>query len=205
MTAKDSTNNKQRTPGFGYRLAIAIVLGLSAVAYTVAVVSGLIAEHHRIDAVNLAAIAIVIAVVAVLLDPELLKKLKRFKAGGFEVEMQQLKEHLNGIDDILPLLFLRPERKILLKLADGTPNTRPGTLQLRRQLLRLRQSNLIRMRRENPSDKHSPLKHLHWMTNGSYNVEDWVELTTFGKSWIEKIREIDREAEAVDGSNAAAH
>ncbi len=60
------------------------------------------------------------------------------------------------------------------------------------------------MRRENSSDEHSPLRHIHHMKNGSsYQVEDWVELTTLGKSWVPKIREIDSAEKADDGSNDA--
>ena len=57
--------------------------------YTVAVVSGSLDEKRRIDAVNLAMVALAVLYVAWLLVPKTFELLKAFEAAGLKVELRE--------------------------------------------------------------------------------------------------------------------
>jgi hypothetical protein len=172
------------------RTIAAVVVVLSVLAYTAAVVSGFIGEKNKIDTVNLAIIALGILGTIVLLQPEVLTRLKLFELAGFKLEMLEVKEqqakqgsHLQDIALVLPLLLPETERAHLLNLANATTASYRGCHPLRAELRRLRSIKLIRMR----GDHHVG----EIQNNLIFDLARYVELTELGERWAKRIREIE--------------
>jgi len=174
-----------------YQKALAVLIILVAVIYTLGVVLGLIPAERKIDSVNLAIIAFSVLVVILLLRPGLLDRLRILRMPGFELEMlEKVKEkqaeqenRINELRLILPLLLPESERNHLLNLAEGKTSNYEGKHSLRAELRHLRSMGLIKM---------VPGKHVGDITDGSkVDLSQFVEITDdFGKRWIERIKEI---------------
>lgn len=190
------TPPKSPKPGWrvhrGLRIVIAVLLLAVVLAYSVGVVSGVIAESRKIDAVHFTLIVATVLVASILVQPELLERFKRFKLSGFELEMlekvQEKQAEQDGqLEDIrlmLPLLLPETERRHLLALDRGKTSGYRGTNALRAELRRLRSIGLLRTKRYKPvGDMKDDLV---------FDLADSVELTSLGKRWVRRIKEIEK-------------
>src|SRR5262245_21983910 len=87
MTKPADRSAPQQTPPTAIRLLSALVIVAVALAYTAGVVAGYVPEERRIDAANLAVIALAALCIFVLLKPRAFDRLKMFEAGGFRLEL----------------------------------------------------------------------------------------------------------------------
>ncbi len=189
---------KKRFRGFGYRLVLAIVISLLVIAYIAGVVSGIITEQHRIDAVGLATIALAAIVVALLMRPEVFERLKILEMSGFKLEMlekvreRQVKQEskLEDIALILPLLLPEKERKHLHNLANRTTANYKGNHEVRSELRRLREIKLIEMLKG---------REVNQIKDGLvFDLADYVKLTPHGSRWQKRIEEIEKSEVSVE-------
>jgi hypothetical protein len=175
----------------GIRIVIAIALVVLLVAYSVAVIMGLVGETRKIDAVHFALIVLTGLAAVALVKPESFERLKRLKLSGFELEMlEKVKErqalHEDQLEDIrliLPLLLPEPERKHLFNLDLGKTGGYQGNHALRSELRRLRSMGLVRMRQD---------RRIEEMKDGRVcDLASFVELTPRGHRWVRRVKEIE--------------
>lgn len=186
------------------RAVIAGVLIILLVAYTTAVVTGDVPAERKIDAVHLGLIVIVTLAIAALLQPRFFERLRSIKLSGFEMEMlEQVKEKqarqelaLQDIRDLLPLLLMEKEQKILRGLAEGKTKDWKGGASLRAELRRLRSMRLVVMKAAVDEDKlasKDSKRHVSEIKDEiKYDIADFVELTESGKRWIQRIKAIEK-------------
>jgi hypothetical protein len=129
----------------------------------------------------------------------LLRRIKALSFGGYKLEMlEQIRERqiktediLNRIlSEVLPLLLPEPERKHLINLASGhTKYAGGGPLQA--ELRRLVAARLLakKMDKDNRPKDISDLK-----AGVSFDLADYVSLTSLGEKWVSKIRDIETQA-----------
>ena len=175
---------------------VALSLGIVALvlAYSVGVVSGLIIEARKIDATHFTLIVVAAVVAAMILRPDLIERLRKFKFMALELDLEQVKQKqsvqqdlIQDIRTVLPLLIPEPEKQHLYKLADKKTQDFEGGHNARTELRRLRSIGLIRM-----VDGHhiSEIK-----SDMIVDLARYVELTPFGQTWVERLRRNeDREA-----------
>jgi hypothetical protein len=178
-------------------VVVTILIGLLVIAYTAAVVSGRIPTEHKIDAVNLALIALALIGIGLLLSPQTFERLKHLKMAGFELEMlervkeKQAKqeEQLKDIGLLLPLLLPEKERKHLVNLAEGRADQYKGNPSLRSELRRLRSLDLIKMCKNEKGEE----QQVGYIKDGSVvNLAKYVQLTGLGEKWVKRIKEIEK-------------
>jgi hypothetical protein len=195
-TARSRTNRTKQ-------IAIAAVLVVLVLAYSIGIVLGVISADRKIDAVHLALIVVTIFVVAVLVHPEIFDRFKRLKLSGFEVELlekvrekQAVQENqLEDIRLILPLLLPDTERKHLLNLNRGKTGDYRGGHALRVELRRLRSIGLLEMKGG---------KHISDLKDGAaFDLADVVKLAPLGERWVARIKEIE-EADAAQITRTSA-
>src|SRR4051812_6480972 len=93
MTNQLDSNKRKPAPGFKWRLIAACCFIVLIVAYTAGVVSGRIPAERKIDAPNLAIIAIAVIAGVLLVWPEVLQGVETFELpGGFRLKMRKLEE-----------------------------------------------------------------------------------------------------------------
>src|SRR6266404_3418702 len=184
------TSAKSPKPGWrvhrGLRIVIAVLLLAVVLAYSVGVVSGVIADSRKIDAVHFTLIVVTVLVASILVQPELLERFKRFKVSGFELEMlekvqEKQAEQGSQLEDIrlmLPLLLPETERRHLLALDRGKTGGYRGTNALRAELRRLR------------TKRYKPVGDMK--DDLVFDLADSVELTSLGKRWVRRIKEIEK-------------
>jgi len=184
------SESKEKARGFAVRLALAIVIGLLAMAYTAGIVSGLISEHRRIDLVSLAAISVAAVIVTLLLRPEVFERLKILEMSGFKLEMlekvreKQVKQEseLEDIRLILPVLLPDKERKHMLNLAAAKTRNYKGNHDVRTELRRLRSIKLIEMKKD---------REVNQMRDDlGFDLADYATLTPLGDRWVKRIKEL---------------
>src|SRR5260221_14442188 len=74
-------------PVKGIHRIMALLVGLSAIAYTIGVLSGFIPEDRKLDAIHLSILVLAVVVVAMLLRPDVFERLKLLELTGFSLEM----------------------------------------------------------------------------------------------------------------------
>lgn len=182
-----------------YRIGLGIVIIALAFTYTCAVITGYVPEGSRIDMVTLAVIAFSVICSFLLITPRAFDRIKMFEMRGFKLEMlEKVKEkqaeqesRLEDIALVLPLLLPKAERRHLVNLADGKTTEYDGSHSARSELRSLRSAGLI---------KSLPSKHIAQLENSKkIDIAMLVELTTLGKRWVKRIREIEQ-AEADDNA-----
>jgi type III secretory pathway component EscS len=181
------------------RLIAAALVATLGSAYIVGVVSGVIATEHRLDLAHLGLIILLVIVVSILLRAEWLSRIKLFKFGDLQIELlEQVREaqikndrQLEDIRLVLPLLLPKSELVHLMNLQEGRTASYRGGNALRAELRRLRSIGLIQMR---------PNRTVGEMTSGTvFDLGECVELTSLGRRWAMRIREIEKtDAAAAD-------
>ena len=178
---KTSTNRKNTV----LRIFLAILVIAAVLAYILAVVLGYIPAGRQIDVVGLGIIVLTIAIASFLVRPDLLDHLRLIEFGGIKFEINQVKEQLNDINMLLPLLLPETEQKHVLNLANGTTANYWGNASLRYELRHLRSMNLIEMVNDH---------HVGHIEDGLlFNLSDYVRLKESGKYWAGRIKVLEKE------------
>jgi len=138
-------------------IAAAIMIGI--VAYLSLVVSGTIKRDNRLTGAEFAAIIVAVAVVGMLLRPDIVDRLQKIDIAGIKLDLGEVKERQievqksqqeqrRALEDLrfaMRILIRQTERDHLLNLHNRTTNyTLKGNL--REELRRLRGMGLIKMR-----------------------------------------------------------
>jgi hypothetical protein len=191
MSPEGTSVTDHKSPS-ALRIIFACGLGLLAMGYGAAIVSGRLSEGRRLDVTSLALLAAAAIGIALTVNPGQLDRLKVLQMSGFKIEMlEQVRERqseqalqLKDMALMLPLLLPAAERKHLLNLAAGRTSNYSGGHSLRSELRRLRSFDLLRMR---------PDRHVGMMKDGlNFDLKDFVELTAIGRRWAARISEIER-------------
>jgi hypothetical protein len=177
----------------------AVIIVVAVLAYTGAVVVGMIPSENRIDAVHLGVLALAAVAVALLVFPHLFDRLRTLEVKGVKIELREVLEKqlevrekqleqgklLQFIDLLIPLVLPEELRRHLQNLAHGRAGAYKGTHALRSELRRLRAAGLIRMLRD---------KHVADIQDGQdVNLANYLELTDTGQQWAEQIDEAEKE------------
>lgn len=175
--------------GLNPKVRVALSLGIVALvlAYSVGVVCGLIIEARKIDATHFTLIVVAAVVAAMILRPDLIERLRKFKFMELELDLEQVKQKqsvqqdlIQDIRTVLPLLIPEPEKQHLYNLADKKTQDFKGGHNARTELRRLRSIGLIRM-----VDGH----HISEIKSDMFvDLARYVELTPFGQTWVERLR-----------------
>jgi hypothetical protein len=176
-------------PGGGRRWLLAIIIGVSAVLYTLGVVFGGISMDRRIDTTNLLILGLATLIVILLVKPDIFEHLKRFKLAGFELELEKIKrsqelqqDQLEAIKLLLPLVLQKAETVHLLNLHQAKTTNYAGSEAVRWELRHLATLELIdRIEGKRIQDLKDNLK---------FDLADQVRLTPFGLSLAEKLEAI---------------
>jgi hypothetical protein len=172
------------------RYMFGIFLTVLALSYAVALVFGYVPEGQRLDLTTLIVIVVAGVCTTLIIKPEMLRRVKRFKVGDLEWEMETLRirqekqaEHLNFLSDVLPLLLGEQELTHLRRLNTSDTKYIKGSRDLIKELRKLKELRLI----EKPFGKNiGDIKE-----NSPVDIADFVRLTPFGRRWAEKLKEID--------------
>lgn len=191
-TVKDEQppgTSEQTGGGVNPKVRVALSLGIVALvlAYSVGVISGLIIDARKIDATHFTLIVVAAVVATIILRPDLIERLKKFKFMALELELEQVKqkqtvqqELIQDIRTLLPLLITDPEKKHLYNLDTRKTQNYRGSHTMRTELRRLRAIGLIRM----VDGRHvGDIK-----TDLVVDLADYVELTPAGQTWVERLR-----------------
>ena len=184
--SQESNVEERSRPGWAALVAGAVV------AYTVAVVMGRIPAERQLSATHLILVVSTMVLCFIMVRPQTLDRIGSFEGLGFKFELlQQLQERqvkqaeeLYRLDLIVPLLFREGEREHLENLLRGTTKSYSGGGTVRDELRRLRAIGLLRS---------LPNKHIgdpHSDTN--FDLAEWVDLTTLGRYWAERIGRLDQ-------------
>lgn len=185
---KLTTAAPRRSP-IGLRV-VAIFILLLAGTYAIAVIAGLLPKERRIDAATLGIIGIATLAATVLFRPDIFDRVTRLEVAGWKLEIEKRQEkqdeQLTDIRLILPILLPEAERKHLLNLADEKTKNYEGSHALRSELRRLRSIQLIKMR---PGRMVGGI-----VSDQTVDLSDFVELTELGQRWVERLKEIESDA-----------
>jgi hypothetical protein len=185
----------------GRRLMAAIVLVLIT-AYSLGVISGRVHKDNRLQLADLALIGLACAVGGLLLNPNVISRLRVVELQGFKVELlekvreRQLQQaqDLEDIQLIIPLLLPDTERKHLKNLARRTRVGYKGNHSLRTELRRLRSIGLVRMRSN---------RAIADLGDGVlFDLGDYLALTELGERWVRRLEELDEPPDRSNDSQA---
>ena len=133
-------NGEQTGPSLHPKVRVALSLGIVALvlAYSVGVISGLIIDARKIDATHFTLIVVAAVIATLILRPDLVERLRKFKFMALELELEQVKqkqtaqqELIQDIRMVLPLLIPEAEKLHLYNLAEKktvTTHVRPPAL-----------------------------------------------------------------------------
>ena len=169
---------------------LAAVICLIAVGYTAGVVFGIIPQEQRIDATNLIILGLAALIGILLVKPDALDQLRRFKLAGFELEIEKIKRgqerqqgHLEAISLLLPLVLQEVEAKHLCNLRDKNTASYEGHHAVRTELRRLATMGLIeRMEGKLMRELKDNMK---------FDLASYVHLTPFGRRMVAQLEEIE--------------
>ena len=180
-----------QSAGFGARQLLATLVCVMAAGYTAGIIFGLIPQERRIDATNLLILGVAMLVVVLLVKPDALDQLRRFKVAGFELEIERIKRsqelqqgQLEAISLILPLVLADAEAKHLRNLGDGKTAGYEGGHAVRTEVRRLATMGLVdriegKMVREMKDDTR-------------FDLANYVRLTAFGLRMVSQLEEIEK-------------
>jgi hypothetical protein len=164
---------------------------VAAAAYTAGVVLGLIPQEQRIDATNLLILGLATLVAVLLVKPDALDQLRRFKVAGFELEIEKIKRsqelqqgQLEAISLILPLVLADAEAKHLRNLSDGKTAGYEGGHAVRTEVRRLATMGLV--------DRIEGKMVRDMKDNTKFDLANFVRLTPFGRRMVAQLEEIEK-------------
>jgi hypothetical protein len=181
----------------GFRVGIAVAIGLLLVAYTVLVVTGHVPADRRIDTTHLIIILVGVLCCVVLFYPSLLDRVRRLELTGIKIELlermqeKQIRQEreLDDIRLIIPLLFRDAERKHLSNLARGKTAGYHGGGALREELRKLCSIGLLARR----GDHHIG----ELRSDLVFDLATYVEFTPLGRRWAERLTQLEDAASEV--------
>jgi hypothetical protein len=176
-----------------FRIYASVAAAAVISTYTLGIVFGYVPKNRQLDGSALTLIVVALLAILILLHPDVLSRLKVLEALNFRVELSEVKEKLARQGDdltvirmMLPFFLPNNERRHLTNLARHQTASYQGGNPLRDELRRLRSIGLIRMR--------GPDRHIGQMTSGTtFDLADFVELTSIGEYWARRIDEIQKE------------
>jgi hypothetical protein len=185
----DSGTNHARSFRIWTSVAAATLLSV----YALGIVLGYVPKDNRLDGSALTLIVVGLLGIAVLLQPDVVNRLKVLQALNFRVELSEVKEKLARQSDdltvirmMLPFLLPDKERIHLTNLSRHQTANYKGGSPLRIEMRRVRSIGLIRM--------NSPDRHIAQMTSDkTFDLADFVKLTPLGEYWARRIDEIQKE------------
>jgi hypothetical protein len=178
----DSESTRRASLIVRYAVAAGIVLLVSA--YLIALVAGFIPETQQIDFPALIFLLAGVGAAILVLDVELLGRVRIFQVASLRIELDQLRrrqevqsDRLEVMQLLLPLLIPEAERKHLLNLHHGEGKDYLGSDILRQELRRLRYVRLI--------DSRQPVANIK--DGKKIDLADFVALTPLGIRWASEI------------------
>jgi len=171
------------------RWLMAATMCLLAAAYTVGVVLGIIPKDQKIDVANLIVLAVAGVCAILLINPEILERLRHLKLASFEFDLEKLKEkqeqqqgQLEAIHLLLPLVLQEQEAKHLLNLAENNTAGYVGSHDVRTELRRLKAMRLI---------EKFPGRFVGDLKDGlNVDLAKCVYLTSFGRRMVAQLEEM---------------
>jgi hypothetical protein len=165
----------------------AILIVLLVLGYTIVVISGTIKSADRIDAVDLALIALGALLFVALTNPQVLQRIRILEIGSLKFELREVRtaqaeqrDALEAITTILSILLPKYEQKHLVNLLRSNVTYHGGNA-MRTELRHLRTIGLIEMRRNHTiGEMHSDM---------TFDLTDYVKLTALGRKSAELINE----------------
>jgi hypothetical protein len=168
------------------RLVAGIVLGLALIAYVAGVVTGRIPTGQRVSISDLAVLVVGIAIVVLLLRPQLLDVVQLLEIGNVRLQLRDLRDQqqtqrheLDEIRFVLHMLVTENERRHLQNLDAGRTSEYRFSIGLPAELRRLRGIDLVKSKRgvfELP-------------TKETFDLNDFVELTDRGRDYLRRSAE----------------
>jgi hypothetical protein len=189
MSAPGPVENPNKKP----LLPVVFIIGLIVfvifgILYTTAVLFGQITDKQKIDTINLALIALVLLAILILTRPRMFEQLSLVEILGIKLQLNrvldrqaQQETQLQDISLILPLLIPQSERKHLAELGSNQKDLYQRSSSLVRELRRLRSVGLV------TGQAIHRLEHM-----SDFYLDRYVKLTAFGKSWVDRINEIEK-------------
>jgi hypothetical protein len=183
------------------RVLCATLIAVVVLSYTTAVVIGKIPAERQLSGTNLVLLVSTAVLCLLIVRPQVLDRLGSFEGLGFKFELlQQLQERqvkqaeeLYRLDLIVPLLFREGERVHLENLLSGTTKDYSGGSTVRDELRRLRAIGLLRS---------LPNKHIGDLHGDTvFDLAEWVDLTTLGRYWAERMGRLDQAASLAERKN----
>lgn len=169
-----------------FRRIIATGLVLLVTVYLLTVLIKPIPKDQRLDVAEFGLILMTGLIVSLLVQPDLLSKVRNFKLLGLEVELERLREdqqkqkdELDDVRMVLTLLLQKHEVNHLRNLAREETGAYRGSGSLRAELRKLRDLRLIR-NREN--------RNIGELRDGrTLDLRDVVVLTPLGQKFLERL------------------
>ena len=179
------------------RYVIAIVVGLLALGYVVAIAFGKIPKESRIDFPTIVLVLLAGAAVAFLCTsraPEVFRdavsRVRTFEISSLKIELNQVRtqqekqsSQLDFLKLFAPLVLAETERRHLLNLYRGTTTNYSGNHDLRSELRRLRYLTLIMTTRT---------VHTAAADGTIFDLKDFVQLTPLGTDWAQQLEQMER-------------
>ena len=186
----DKTHMDDGGHRFGRRLIAILVFALMT-TYSVGVITGRVHKDNRLQLADLALVVVACGVGGLLLNPNLMSRLRVVELQGFKFELlekvreRQLQQaqDLEDIQLIIPLLLPETERKHLKNLARGTTAGYKGNQSVRTELRRLRSIGLVRTRSKRAVGD--------LVDGGLFDLSDYLALTELGERWARRLAELD--------------
>jgi hypothetical protein len=170
---------------------LATITCATAVAYTAGIVFGFIPQERRIDATNLLILGVAMLIAVLLVKPDALDQLKRFKVAGFELEIEKIKRsqelqqgQLEAISLILPLVLKDAEAEHLRNLGYGKTADYEGGHAVRTEVRRLATMGLV--------DRIEGKMVREMKDNTKFDLANYVRLTVFGRRMVAQLEEIEK-------------
>jgi hypothetical protein len=172
---------------------VAILIVLLVLGYTIVVITGTIKRADKIDAVDLALIALGVLLFVALTNPQVLQRIRILEIGNLKFELREVRtqqaeqrDALESITTILSILLPKYEQKHLVNLLRSTVAYNGGNA-MRTELRHLRTIGLIEVRGNHTiGEMHSDM---------TFDLTDYVKLTALGRKSAELINEA-KKAEA---------
>lgn len=171
------------------RVAVAGLIAVLVVGYTVAVLAGAIATNRQLSATDIALLALGGIAVSLVIWPAALKDVKSLSVGAFRVDIDNIQrgqdEILALLKDIFPLLLPDNVLNHLKNLESGKTKGYGGSGPLKQELRLLRYMHLISV--------HPTRRGIGDVPEGTkIDLAEYVQLTSDGLRWIARARELER-------------
>jgi hypothetical protein len=185
---RDTELNRKPKRSSRHNWVLASLIVLLVLGYTIAVITDTIKSADRIDAVDLALIALGALFVVALINPQVLQRIRILELGSLKFELREVKIEqaaqkyaLDEITTILGILLPEKEQNHLVFLVRDKAAEYTGGYPMRTELRHLRSIGLIQMR---PGHTIEEMR-----SNMHFNLTDYVELTDLGRKSAELIND----------------